>query len=128
MSIYGKCDATLHCFDFVSSACNHCFNISWKSWFINSWNLEILIQVKRCSLVNKRCNLVQINFIKLNDCFTLVVDGGINVASIKIFVISPWHIYRFDEWVPVLKHYFETVLLLFRKLQYMLLVTFYVFV
>ena len=39
------------------------------------------------SLVNEWCNVVQINFTKLNDCFILVVNGGINGASVRIFVI-----------------------------------------
>ena len=52
--------------------------------------LEILnfsYKMERCSLVSECCNLVQINFIKLNDCLILVVDGGINGASVRVFVI-----------------------------------------
>ena len=49
--------------------------------------LKFSYKMESCSLVNECCNVVQINFIKLNDCFVLVVNGGINGASVRIFVI-----------------------------------------
>ena len=123
MSIQCKQEATLCSFNFVSSACNHCFNISWKSSSINSRNFEILIQAERCSLVHEHRNLVQINFIKLNDHSTSAINGGINAASVRIFIISPWWVHRFDEY----QDFSIYVLLLFQKLLYLLLIT-YVFV
>ena len=55
---------------------------------VNSRNLEILIQAESCLLVNERRNLVQINLININGCSTSAVDGGINAASVRAFVVQ----------------------------------------
>ena len=59
---------------------------------VSSLNLQILIQVPKFSWDSLFLNFVQINFIRLNVCSTLAVDGGINAARFKILVMSGWQV------------------------------------
>ena len=67
---------------------NHSRSISLKSLSINCQNFDILKKEERYSVGDVRRNLVQINFIRLNNHSKTAVDGGSKAAGVRIFVLS----------------------------------------